>query len=165
MRHIKFIVVHCSASPNGRAVSAQEIDAWHRQRGFRRRAPVGQPHLPHIGYHYVIDIDGTVTEGRSLGEIGAHVAGSNARSIGICMIGTDRYTREQWDALANLRDDLTLTFPEAKWLGHRDFSPDQDGDGVIEPWEFIKTCPGFDVAEWIRNGGLPRQANLLEAVA
>lgn len=163
MRAITHIVVHCSASPNGRAISAQEIDAWHRQRGFRRSAPVGQKHLPHIGYHYVIGVDGTITEGRSLGEIGAHVAGSNARSIGICMIGTDRYTPAQWDALASLRDDLSRAFPKARWVGHRDFSPDQDGDGVIEPWEFIKTCPGFDVAEWVANGGLPRQAHLLEA--
>ncbi|MDP2398862.1 MAG: N-acetylmuramoyl-L-alanine amidase [Burkholderiales bacterium] len=163
MRPITHIVVHCSASPNGRAVSAQEIDAWHRQRGFRRRAPVGQPHLPHIGYHYVIDVDGTVTEGRSLGEIGAHVAGSNARSIGICLIGINRYTPAQWQALQQLHEDLARDYPAAQWLGHRDFSPDQNGDGVIEPWEFIKTCPGFNVAEWIAAGHRPHSQNVLEA--
>lgn len=162
MRSINDIVIHCSASPNGKAVSAQEIDSWHRQRGFKRTAPVGQPHLPHIGYHYVIDVDGTVTEGRSLGEIGAHVAGSNARSVGICLVGTDRFTPAQWSALYTLRDDLRSGFPGARWVGHRDYSPDKNGDGVIEPWEFIKTCPGFDVTAWVTAGCVPDPAHVLE---
>lgn len=162
MRAIRDIVIHCSASPNGKPVSAQEIDSWHRQRGFKRTAPVGQPHLPHIGYHYVIDVDGTVTEGRSLGEIGAHVAGSNARSIGICLVGTDRFTPAQWASLKAIRADLRAGFSTVRWCGHRDYSPDQNGDGVIEPWEFIKTCPGFDVVAWVLADGVPDPAHVLE---
>jgi len=142
MRDIKHIVIHCSASRNGDAsVNAQAIDRWHRERGWHG-----------IGYHYVIHVDGTLAKGRPLERIGAHVAGQNATSIGICMVGTDRFSVEQWEMLRGLCLDLQAEFPGAVILGHRDFSPDQDGDGVIEPWEWFKLCPGFDVAAWRLSG-------------
>lgn len=138
MRDIKHIVIHCSASKNGDArVTADEIDRWHKQKGWRG-----------IGYHYVIHVDGTRARGRTEDQIGAHVAGENASSIGICMVGTDRFTFEQWIALSDLCRELATRYPRADIVGHRDFSPDQDGDGVIEPWEWFKVCPGFDVAAW-----------------
>ena len=142
MREIKHIVIHCSASRNGDAsVNAQVIDRWHRERGWHG-----------IGYHYVIQVDGTLAKGRPLERIGAHVAGQNATSIGICMVGTDRFSVEQWEMLRDLCHGLQAEFPRADILGHRDFSPDQDGDGVIEPWEWFKLCPGFDVAAWRLSG-------------
>lgn len=138
MREIRDIVIHCSASANGDArVTRDVIDGWHRAKGWRG-----------IGYHYVIEADGRLAVGRPESEIGAHVAGSNARSIGVCMVGTDRFSFEQWDELAVLVRELVERYPGARVLGHRDFSPDQDGDGVIEPWEWFKVCPGFDVAAW-----------------
>lgn len=150
MRPIKAIVVHCSATPNGQEFFRDDIDAWHKARGWKK-----------IGYHFVIDLDGTIEIGRPVEEIGAHVQGSNAKTIGICMIGTNAFTQAQWESLATLHDDLSGRFPDAQWFGHRDFSPDQDGDGMIEPWEWMKTCPGYDVREWERNGLVPQDINVL----
>lgn len=150
MRPIKAIVVHCSATPNGQEFTREDIDSWHKKRGWKK-----------IGYHFVIDLDGTIEIGRPVEEIGAHVQGSNAKSIGIVMIGTNKFTQAQWEALAMLHDDLGASFPDAQWFGHRDFSPDQNGDGYIEPWEWHKTCPGFDIREWERNGLVPQDINVL----
>lgn len=138
MRDIKFIVLHCAATPNGdKRFNVKVIDAMHRDRGWRK-----------IGYHYVVEVDGQVSVGRGIAEIGAHVEGSNSNSIGICMIGTDRFTMAQWLALESLVRKLKGLFPAAEVLGHRDFSPDKNGDGVIEKWEWVKTCPGFDARAW-----------------
>lgn len=166
MRAIRNIVIHCSASPNGRDVSVEEIDRWHAARGFNRRPAAieaNRPNLKHIGYHHVIEIDGTMRFGRAHIEIGAHVAGSNADSIGICMIGTDKFTAAQWASLAQLHTDLSDRYVSAIWLGHRDFSPDLNGDGIIQPQEWLKTCPGFDVNEWLRRGRMPLLGSLLGA--
>jgi N-acetyl-anhydromuramyl-L-alanine amidase AmpD len=164
MRSISHLVIHCSASPNGGRTTAADIDAWHKQRGFKR-APEAlarqQAHLRHIGYHFVIDTTGIVTNGRHVEEIGAHVQGSNARSIGICQVGTDKFTAPQWKTLGELIARLQREYPTAKVCGHRDFSPDLDGDGVIERHEWIKICPGFDVGLWLSNGMRPLPENIL----
>lgn len=149
MRAIRHIVIHCAATPNGKPFTIEDIDRWHRERGWRC-----------VGYHFVIELDGTVRRGRDVAEIGAHVLGSNADSIGICMIGMDRFTPAQWAALAQLHADLSVTFPFALWQGHRDFSPDQDGDGVIESWEWERTCPGFDVRAWLADELKPEAAHV-----
>lgn len=142
MREIRAIVIHCSASKNGDdAVTLETIDAWHRAKGWQM-----------VGYHYVIGVDGIARVGRPIGEAGAHVQGNNTKTIGICMIGTDRFTVEQWDALKVLVGSLQRDFPEAEICGHRDYSPDLDGDGLIEPWEWFKLCPGFDVKAWLLSG-------------
>lgn len=142
MRDIRHIVIHCSASPNGNAnVTRDVIDSWHKAKGWRM-----------VGYHYVIEIDGSIVVGRREVDMGAHVQGSNEHSIGICVIGTSAFMLEQWQSLRALSRELALRYPAAQFLGHRDFSPDKDGDGVIEPWEFLKVCPGFSVKDWILSG-------------
>ena len=73
---IKQIIVHCSDSPDSQDVTAKDIDAWHKARGWTG-----------IGYHAVIRRDGTVEKGREEHEIGAHVQGQNADSLGVCVIG------------------------------------------------------------------------------
>ena len=164
-RTVNAIVIHCSASPNGRKVTAADVDGWHKARGFQRRDPwraLQNPQLYHIGYHFLIHLSGTVETGRHLDEIGAHVAGSNAASIGICMAGTDQFTAAQWDSLAKCVTALRKTYKWARVCGHRDYSPDQNGDGVLEPWEWLKTCPGFDVKTWLAAGMAPKVENVLE---
>lgn len=146
MRPIEQIVIHCSATPDGNArFGVAELDRMHRERGWKR-----------IGYHYVIEIDGAIRPGRPLDQVGAHVAGSNAKSIGVCMIGTSRFTAAQWSSLRDLVTDLQRMFPGASVWGHRDFSPDKDGDGVVEPWEWFKLCPGFAVDVWRLSGMDPQ---------
>ena len=76
MREINKIVVHCSATQEGKNISAATIDKWHKKRGWRG-----------IGYHYVIALDGSMEYGRPVEQIGAHVKGMNKNSIGIVYIG------------------------------------------------------------------------------
>lgn len=144
-RKVTDIIVHCSATAEGRDFRAKDIDVWHKRRGFRK-----------IGYHFVVDLDGNIEPGRSLGEVGAHVSGHNSNSIGICYIGgvnrhgepKDTRTEEQKESLLFLIKTLKSRIPAVvKVAGHRDYSPDLDGNGVIDPHEWIKSCPCFDAVE------------------
>jgi N-acetylmuramoyl-L-alanine amidase len=196
-RPIQDIVIHCAATPNGKRFHVGQIDAMHgqpvydkktgaliRQHQFER-LPIWvtkfNPSLRHIGYHFYLDVDGSRAAGRHLDEMGAHVQGSNARSIGICMAGTNKFTSEQWLSLKWAVIDLARELAKSrlppvvcsnsdqamsvygllgvKVRGHRDFSPDLDGDGIVEKDEWVKECPGFDVADWIKAGmtALPSQ--------
>lgn len=144
-----FITVHCSATKPKYRTSADDIDKWHRVRGFRK-----------IGYHWYIDRDGNVVPGRGENETGAHVQGHNANNIGICLEGglnddtgepENNYTVEQWDALTLLIKEVVGRHG-VKWTdikGHRDWSPDSNGDGVIDSRDWLKACPCFDVSEYI----------------
>jgi len=192
-RPITAVVIHCSATEDGKWVSIEDIDRMHAEplidskngmvlRPHRMQRSADwiarfNPKIKHCGYHRVIDRNGVVNPGRHYDEIGAHVQGSNAKSIGICMIGTTKFNYQQWLSLkwtviAIVRELVARHLPKeriettedatdaAKRMGvticgHRDFSPDKDGDGVIEPWEWMKTCPGFDVADWMRNDMKP----------
>ena len=131
MRKITEIIVHCSATPEGKDFTVADITRWHRQRGFRT-----------IGYHYVVYRDGSVHTGRQEAEIGAHCTGHNACSIGICYIGglaadsktaKDTRTPEQRKALLMLLRRLRAKYPNAKIHGHRDFA--------------AKACPSFDATK------------------
>ena len=130
MRKVTEIIVHCADTPEGRNDKAADIERWHRQRGFDS-----------IGYHYVVDIDGTIEPGRDLECIGAHCKGHNTQSVGICYIGgadvnlkpKDTRTDAQKASLLLLLKYLRAKYPEAKIYGHRDFSD--------------KPCPCFDAKE------------------
>lgn len=158
MHIIRRIVIHCAATKNGRALgtvtetAAQVIDRWHKAAKFKRRYPHTErfnPHLGHIGYHYVIDTDGSLMTGREHSEVGAHVAGHNTGALGICMVGTDKFTPAQWHTLDGLLKDLKYVYPKATLHGHNDFTNK-------------KTCPGFKVAAFIENGLKPRQEWIYE---
>lgn len=143
-----FIVVHCAATKAAMDIGVREITQWHLLRGFDT-----------VGYHYVIRRDGELETGRPENVIGAHVRGHNANSIGICLVGgVDRqnqpennFTAEQFATLALLLQQLKDRHPGARILGHRDLSPDKNGDGKITPDEFIKACPSFDVGQWLQH--------------
>lgn len=151
MREIDTIVVHCSATPRGLDIGAREINSMHLARGFKM-----------IGYHYVIRINGKREAGRRLEAIGAHATGHNARSVGICLVGglddarkpANTYTPAQFAELEACLRQLKHQFPGARICGHRDLSPDTDGDGVVERHEWVKECPCFDVAAWLADRGV-----------
>ena len=179
-REINLIVIHCSASPNGASLfrgkpgeagfrtPVMEIDAWHRARDFARQPEWRARHNPDltsVGYHFLIYLSGVVATGRHLDEIGAHAAPHNRKSIGVCMIGTDHFTPAQWAALASNITALKRTRPGARVVGHRDLSPDLNGDGKITSNEWIKTCPGFEVADWLAGNMAPLADHVLEATA
>ena len=147
---IDSIVIHCTASREGQDVRAADIDKMHKERGFAM-----------IGYHFVIDLDGTIETGRPLSRDGAHcnTAGTSGRaynkhSIGIVYVGgldrngnpKDTRTPTQKKALLNLVYSLLDAYPNIREIiGHRDASPDKNGDGKITTNEWIKQCPCFDV--------------------
>lgn len=123
----KRIVVHCSATKNGVRVDASEIDKWHKARGWKG-----------IGYHLVIQPNGEVQNGRPLNEQGAHCPEANADSIGICLIGTDKFHVEQLEAMRNQIENLCRIYSIPKWelQVHNQFK---------SAMEQGKTCPGFTV--------------------
>ena len=132
MRTITLIVVHCSATPEGRSLDFEECRNDHiRHRGFRD-----------IGYHFYITRDGTVHRGRPPEQAGAHCRNHNRHSIGICYEGgldaqgnpQDTRTIPQKTALRTLLTELKRRFPKALIVGHRDLNP-------------MKECPCFPAAE------------------
>jgi N-acetyl-anhydromuramyl-L-alanine amidase AmpD len=141
---ITHLIIHCAATPNGKPFTSEQIDGWHRERGFRRDPRLigaTEPGLKHIGYHYVIYTNGAVRCGRSEQEVGAHVQGMNSRSLGVCLIGTDQFTPAQWDTLRLHVTAMRQRFPHITVAGHRQFAN--------------KICPGFDVPSWLKNGMVP----------
>ena len=180
-RFVNTIVIHCAASPNGAPLFEGKhgaadfktpdrvIDGWHLKRGFHRGdawRTAFNPGLGSIGYHFLIGTNGALYTGRHLDEIGAHAAGNNKASIGVCMLGTDRFTRAQWERLKALISELKAKYTNEdrgpRILGHRDLSPDADGDGEVEQHEWLKICPGFDVATWLANDMRPDPAHLFD---
>lgn len=142
--------MHCSATPEGRDVTAADINKMHIARGFKK-----------IGYHYVIRLDGTVETGRKENEVGSHAKGYNANSIGVCYVGglasdgktpKDTRTAAQKSALKKLLHTLKQRYPNARIVGHRDLSPDTNHNGKVDKWEWIKACPCFDA--------IPEYANI-----
>lgn len=143
-RTINEIIVHCTATPEGKDYTVADITRWHKQRGFAT-----------IGYHYVIYRDGKILSGRDINTAGAHCTGHNAHSIGVVYIGgmdaankqpADTRTEAQRKSLLALLQRLVKMYPKAKVYGHRELSRDQNGDGIISPWEFEKACPSFDAS-------------------
>lgn len=148
MRKIDSVIVHCSATKAGQDFTAEDIDRWHRERGFKG-----------IGYHYIICLNGKIEKGRDILLPGAHCKGWNERSIGICYIGgldenghpADTRTNAQKRVLFQLIMDLQKEYDILQVMGHRDTSPDLNGDGIIEAYEYVKSCPCFNVREFMRN--------------
>ncbi len=165
-RDIKLLVIHCSATPNGRWTTTADINQWHRDRGFRRApaALVGlNPKLGAIGYHHVIYTNGAVATGRGHGEAGAHAVGHNAPSIGMCLVGTDRYSFEQWDSLRRLVQQLCQQYRIAQ--APADTKDPRGLRGVIGHREIpgvAKTCPGFSVRDWLLAGMTPNPQHILQ---
>lgn len=128
-RVITDIVVHCTATIEGKDYTADAIRKMHKAQGWAD-----------IGYHYVVRPDGTIEQGRDVDVIGSHVAGYNAHSIGVVYVGgldkkkkaKDTRTEEQKASLLSLLIDLKKLYPNARILGHKDFP------GVK------KACPCFD---------------------
>lgn len=134
-RRVTEIIVHCTATPEGRECSVAEIRKWHKARGFSD-----------IGYHYVVHLDGRIEPGRDVDISGAHCTGHNACSIGVCYVGgcandgkltpKDTRTARQKDALVKLLKMLKAVYPGVKIYGHRDFAR--------------KACPSFDATSEYR---------------
>ena len=130
MRTIDKIILHCTATKEGMDFHRQDVDRWHKQRGWKG-----------IGYHYLITLDGTVEVGRKEEEIGAHTVNYNKNSIAIAYVGgldkdgkpNDTRTTQQKAAMYKLLCDLKKKYPNATIHGHYEFAK--------------KACPCFNVKE------------------
>ena len=129
MRTINKIILHCTATPEGRHTTVNDIRLWHKAQGWSD-----------IGYHYVVYLDGSVHPGRPIEVSGAHVKGLNKNSIGVVYVGgidainfkaKDTRTPEQKEALECLLNELMGTYNGATLHGHNEFA--------------AKACPSFDV--------------------
>ena len=135
MRKIDKIIIHCTATPEGSARTVEEIRRYH----------VEQLGWNDIGYHYLISIDGSIHAGRPENVVGAHTAGHNRESIGVCYVGgcdqdmkpKDTRTPAQEASLVKIVRSLLERYPGATVHGHREFAR--------------KACPCFDVQSWWEN--------------
>lgn len=140
MRPISEIIVHCTATRPAWMLASKtsekvaEVRRWHvEDRGWKD-----------IGYHFLIDRDGTVAEGRPLDQVGAHTQGHNTGTVGISLFGghgsaaTDKfsahYTPEQDKALRALIENISAAYKITKVSGHNEYA--------------AKACPGFNVPTW-----------------
>jgi len=140
VRPISEIIVHCTATrPDwmwGRPTREKvaEVRRWHVQdRGWKD-----------IGYHFLIDRDGTLALGRPIDQVGAHTAGHNTGTIGVCLFGGfgsaatdnffDNFTPEQDKTLRAVLETLSSTYPIKKVSGHNEYA--------------AKACPSFSVTKW-----------------
>lgn len=130
-RDIRYLVVHCSDTPDDEPLNARDIHKMHLGFGWDG-----------IGYHRIITRDGETQKGRPEYWVGAHVYGHNQESLGVCLIGRNTFTEEQMDALEDLLRTWREEYPQAEICGHRDFATTE------------KTCPNFDVAGWLKARGL-----------
>ena len=127
MRKINKIIVHSTATPEGRDVSLEEVRQWHtKELGWSD-----------IGYHFLVLLDGSVEEGRPLERTGAHTKGHNWDSIGIAYVGgldskmnaKDTRNDKQKDSLVDLLCQLKDAYGGIIY-GHNNYS--------------TKACPSFD---------------------
>ena len=161
MRAIDLIVIHCSSTRENYALTEQALEASHRLIGFDG-----------TGYHFYVRRDGRVLATRPVSKVGAHARGYNAHSIGICYEGgldchgrpTDTRTEWQIHSMRVLVLALLRDYPGCRICGHRDLSPDLNGNGEIEPEEWIKVCPCFDAElefkEFAAEGTVETQSKL-----
>ena len=149
MRRITMLVIHCTATRADTDFTQKDLLRCHRARGMKM-----------IGYHFFIRKDGYIWSTRPLDMVGAHALGHNQESIGIAYEGgldargqpADTRTQQQKHSLRALIRTLKKDFPIQRVCGHRDLSPDRNGNGVVESHEWLKQCPCFDVAtdEWCK---------------
>jgi N-acetyl-anhydromuramyl-L-alanine amidase AmpD len=141
-RPIELLVVHCSATREDHTYTLEQLLNDHQRRGFT-----------HVGYHFYIRRNGYIYATRPLRMPGAHCLGYNHNSIGICYEGgldmngqaKDTRTKRQRQQLQRAIALLCLRYPHLRVVGHRDLSPDSNGDGIISPNEWLKACPCFNV--------------------
>lgn len=146
MRNIKYIAVHCTASSQHATI--KELLLEFKRKGWSKP-----------GYHYIVDVSGKVFNTLSEDEVSNGVKGFNSNLINVAYIGgidakgkpVDNRTEEQKKSLLLLLKALKKKYPNAIIQGHRDFSPDTNKNGIVDPWERIKACPCFDAKVEYKN--------------
>lgn len=147
MRNIKYIAVHCTGTQQSATVESIR-KYWKEQ--LKWNSP---------GYHYLVKPCGQIVELQTEDQPSNGVAGYNGVTVNVCYIGgldktgkvADTRTANQKAAMLFLLEQLKERYPKATIQGHRDFSPDRNGNRVIEKCEWIKDCPCFDAKTEYKN--------------
>ena len=127
IQKIKFLIIHCSDTPDKQKVTADDIHNMHLGFGWDG-----------IGYHKIICRDGTIENGRPEYWVGAHAYGVNEESLGVCLIGRNSFTKKQYDSLEKVLLKWKKVYLNSKILGH------------CEAIKTSKTCPNFDVSKFLK---------------
>lgn len=149
---LKYLVIHCTATPEGREVSSDAIRSYHT-------GPVseGGRGWKQVGYTDMIHLDGTVerlvenNEDAYVDgwEITNGAKGYNSCSRHVVYVGglasdaktpKDTRTQKQREALKDYVLDFHKRFPQVKIIGHNEIA--------------AKACPSFDVQKWLKEIGL-----------
>lgn len=146
MRTIKYIAVHCTAGSQKATVRDLELE-------FKRKG------WKNPGYHYVVTADGKIHQMLATELVSNGVKGFNSVTVNVAYTGgidskgksVDNRTDAQKESLRKLLKLLKEKYPEAVIQGHRDFSPDRNGNGVVDAWERIKDCPCFNAKTEYKN--------------
>ena len=141
--------------PRDNAVDVTYHDSCHLRKGLGVHTQPRELLQANPGYHYVVAPDGKITQLLDEEKISNGVKGFNSVTVNVAYIGgigadgkaTDNRTDEQKKSLRQLLANLKKKYPEAVIQGHRDFSPDANKNGRIEPHEWVKMCPCFDARE------------------
>ena len=139
MRKIKYIAVHCTAG--SQQATVRDLELEFKRKGWK--AP---------GYHYVVTAEGKIHQLLATELVSNGVKGFNSVTVNVAYTGgidskgksVDNRTEEQKASLRKLLKLLKEKYPEAVIQGHRDFSPDKNGNGIVDAWERIKDCPCFE---------------------
>lgn len=146
MRTVKYIAVHCTAGSQKQTVG--DLLTEFKKKGWKNP-----------GYHYVVTADGKIHQLLDEAKVSNGVKGYNSISINVAYTGgvdssmkaVDNRTEAQKASLMSLMKLLRKRYPKAVIQGHRDFSPDKNGNGKVDKWERIKECPCFEAKEEYRD--------------
>lgn len=139
----KWMTAHCTSAPANQKTSVI-FNHWKVNNGWTN-----------VGYHFMISSDGTIEQLQEVWVSTNGVKGFNTGNIHICYKGgidakgspADTRTEAQIKSQMLLFNFLKETYPNIIGLGHRDFSTDKNGNGIIDRWEWIKFCPSYDFRE------------------
>ena len=149
---LQYLVIHCTATPAGREVSAADIRRWHTSpvsAGGRGWKQVGYTDLIHLDGRVERLVDNNEDAQVDPWEITNGATGYNAISRHIVYAGglaadgrtpEDTRTPGQRKAMAEYVLDFHRRFPDVKVVGHNSLAS--------------KACPSFDVERWLETIGL-----------
>ena len=149
---MRYLVIHCTATPEGREVSADEIRRWHTapiSQGGRGWKQVGYTDMVHLDGRVERLVDNNEDAQVDPWEVTNGAAGDNSMSRHIVYVGgcdkagkpKDTRTEAQREALKRYVEDFHARFPQVKIVGHHELNPG-------------KACPSFDVPTWLRSIGI-----------
>lgn len=157
MREITCIFIHCVDSPNGKPVTAREVDRWHAERINKRElsgrdeehVKVFNSQYPYAAYHELILLSGEAVSLRGEDEPGSHASGHNQYSVAVCLVGTDKFTIAQWESLKWIVEDYMKRYGPLRVRGHYEVNN-------------VKSCPGFNISDWLAGGMEPLKGHIYE---